>query len=311
MVWIMEKKIYFAPLEGITGYLYRGLHKKLFGDSVDKYFTPFVSPTSSFNFKSREKKDILPENNIGVPVVPQILTNHEEDFLYTARCLRDYGYEEINLNLGCPSGTVAPKGRGAGFLAKPMELDIFLENIYNRFEGKISIKTRIGMNSPDEFENILQIYNKYPVSELTIHPRIRQDFYKNTPNLSVFSKAVLDSRAPLCYNGDVCDENDYERIVEKFPTVDAIMIGRGLIANPGLARQIKTGQKMTWEEALNFGMLLTEEYEKVMSPKPVLFKMKEVWSYMCQCHPNKELLWKKIRKTKSLDEYKAVLLENR
>ena len=168
------KQFYFAPLEGITTYIYRNLHHQKFG-SMDKYFTPFVSPTSNHDFKSRAKKDVIPEHNQGIPVVPQILSNRSDEFVYTASRLIEYGYHEINLNLGCPSGTVVSKGRGSGFLAKPEELDRFLDDIFSQCEVPISVKTRLGRYSPDEFPDLLEIYNRYPIEELTIHPRIRDD----------------------------------------------------------------------------------------------------------------------------------------
>jgi len=299
-------RFYFAPLEGITGYLYRNIHHEIFG-GIDKYFTPFVSPTSSFNFKSREKRDVLPENNEGTPVVPQILTNHADEFLYTAQCLAEYGYTEINLNLGCPSGTVVPKGRGAGFLGKTEELEEFLEELYEKAPAPISIKTRIGMYGPDEFEELMEIYNKFPIHELTIHPRVRQDFYKNTPNLEVFGNALKVSKNPICYNGDINTVEDYKIFTERFPEVKQIMIGRGLLRNPALIREITTGEELRWEEATAFADRLLDEYKKIMSDTPVLFKMKEIWSYMSQSHPDREKVWKKIRKSKKLSDYENVM----
>lgn len=299
-------KFYFAPLEGITGYLYRNAHYEMFG-SIDTYFTPFVSPTSNHSFKSREKRDVVPEHNAGTPVVPQILTNHADEFLYTAERLVEYGYPEINLNLGCPSGTVVSKGRGSGFLAKPEELDRFLDEIYEKTAVPISIKTRIGKDRPEEFRNLIKIYNQYPVCELTIHPRVQKDFYKNIPNWDVFEEALAVSKNPVCYNGDINTVEDYERFCERFPTVDRIMIGRGLLVNPGLVREIKTGQKITWQEIMAFAERLYHNYREIMPDNPVLFKMKEVWSYMSKSHSEAARVWKKIKKAKRLSEYENVM----
>lgn len=186
-------KIYLAPLEGITGHIYRTALKECF-DGFDKYFIPFISPNQKGHFSTREKKDVLPENNRGVLAVPQILTNQAEDFIETAKKLAEYGYEEVNLNLGCPSRTVVTKGRGAGFLEEPDRLDRFLDEIFKKREWKISVKTRIGMSEPEEFEDLLKIYNRYPLEELIVHPRLQKDFYKNTPNLDVFAMAAEESR---------------------------------------------------------------------------------------------------------------------
>ena len=172
--------LYLAPLEGITGHIYRNALHQCF-DGFDKYFIPFISPNQKGHFSTREKKDVMPEHNQGMYAVPQILTNNVEDFLCTAKKLGDYGYKEVNLNLGCPSRTGVTKGRGAGFLDEPQKLDRFLDKVFEECNLEISIKTRIGMEDPEEFETILPIYNKYPLKELIIHPRVQKEFYKNTP----------------------------------------------------------------------------------------------------------------------------------
>ncbi|MCH5251921.1 MAG: tRNA-dihydrouridine synthase family protein [Lachnospiraceae bacterium] len=299
-------KFYFAPLEGITGYIYRNTHHEVFG-GMDQYYTPFVSPSSNHNFKSREKKDVLPGSNKGTPVIPQILTNHGDEFIYTAERLLEYGYAEINLNLGCPSGTVVSKGRGAGFLAKPEELDRFLDEIFSGIDAPISVKTRIGKDEASEFTELLRIYNRYPICELTIHPRLQTDMYKNTPDWDTFAYALENSKNPVCYNGDINTLEDYQRFAECFPEVDRLMIGRGLIANPGLVREIQTGQKITWPEIMDFADRLYREYRNIMPDNPVLFKMKEIWFYMSRQHSQPDKIWKKIKKTKRLSEYENVI----
>ena len=197
-----DMRLYLAPLEGITGWIFRSAVHECFG-GFDKYFVPFIRPNQMGHFSAREKKDILPEHNEGMYTVPQILTNRPEDFIRTAHKLREYGYEEINLNLGCPSKTVVTKGRGAGFLADPDRLDAFLDEVFEKCAVRISVKTRLGMDEPEEFCYLLEIYNKYPMEELIIHPRVQKDFYKNTPDLKVFAEALAKSRNPVCYNGDI------------------------------------------------------------------------------------------------------------
>ena len=300
------KQFYFAPLEGITTYIYRNLHHQWFG-GMDKYFTPFVSPTSNRDFKSRAKKDVIPEHNRDIPVVPQILSNRSDEFLYTAERLAEYGYTEINLNLGCPSGTVVSKGRGSGFLTDLGGMDRFLYDIYENCPVPLSVKTRIGRYEPEEFTEILKIYNKYPIHELTIHPRVRDDFYKNIPNWDVFEYALEHSVNPVCYNGDLCTIEDYERFCERFPTVDRIMIGRGLIGNPGLVHEIQTGEPVRLEEVSDFMWALKEAYQECMADNPVLFKMKEIWVYLAELYPQGERLWKKIKKARRLSDYENIM----
>ena len=168
---------YFAPMEGITGAVFRRTHHEFF-PGIDKYFMPFITPTTQEKLTPRQKRDVLPEYNEGVPAVPQLLTRAAADFIWAANTLASLGYAEVNLNLGCPSGTVTAKGKGAGFLAHPDELDRFLDAVFSACTVPISIKTRLGVHDPAEFEALLEIYSRYPVAELTIHPRVRQDFYK-------------------------------------------------------------------------------------------------------------------------------------
>lgn len=222
-------KIYLAPLEGITNYVYR---KALFTcfDGLDKYFVPFIRAKQNLNLSGREKKDLLPENNKGMYAVPQILTRKAEDFIRTVELLKEYGYREVNLNLGCPSKTVVTKGCGAGFLEDPGELERFLDTVFEKCDMKISVKTRLGMENASEFSELMKVYNKFPLEELIIHPRVQKDFYKNTPNLSAFAEAFVQSRNPVCYNGDIFCVEDYRRIREKFPELGAVMTGRGVLA---------------------------------------------------------------------------------
>ena len=240
-------KLYLAPLEGITSYIYRKALYQCF-DGFDKYFIPFIRAKQNLNFSGREKKDISPENNSGMYAVPQILTRNADDFLRTANQLKEYGYQEVNLNLGCPSKTVVTKGCGAGFLARPEELKQFLDRIFSKTDMKISVKHRLGMEDAEEFPRLMEIYNRFPMEELIIHPRVQKDYYKNTPNLDMFAEAVSRCNMPLCYNGDICSVEDYERIRQRFPEVTRIMIGRGLMAHPELALQIREREAARTQE---------------------------------------------------------------
>ncbi|MGN0144988.1 MAG: tRNA dihydrouridine synthase, partial [Clostridium sp.] len=300
-------KFYFAPLEGVTGYVYRNAYNNYFGQ-IDKYFTPFVSPTANKCFTSRELNDIKPEHNKGLNVVPQILTNNSEYFIYTMNELKSMGYDEVNLNLGCPSGTVVAKGRGSGFLARKDELDRFLNDIFDKASVKISIKTRIGKDSSDEFPELVEIFNKYPLEELIIHPRIQQDFYKNTPNIEVFKEALKSSKNSVCYNGDIFNVNDYNKLKEECPNLNSIMLGRGIIANPGLIGEIKNGKIADKELLKSFHDSVYRGYTEILSgDRNVLFKMKEFWFYMIHMFEDNDKYAKKIRKVKSAREYESII----
>lgn len=300
-------KYYFAPLEGVTGYIYRNAYEAFFGQ-IDKYFLPFISPTKNKGFTSRELNDILPEHNQGINAVPQILTNNSEYFVGTVNEIIKFGYNEVNLNLGCPSGTVVAKHKGSGFLAQRKQLDEFLEEIFSNISTKISIKTRIGKDSPEEFYELIEIFNKYPLEELIIHPRIQTDFYKNKPNMEVFKDGLALSKNPVCYNGDIFNVKDYEQLVESYPSLQVVMLGRGIIANPTLIREIKNDDKLDKQKIREFHDAVYKGYQQILSgDKNVLFKMKEVWFYMINLFAESDKYGKKIRKTDKLQEYESIV----
>ena len=234
-------KLYLAPLEGITTYTYRRTYERNFG-GVDRYFTPFIV---NKKLGAREIEGILPENNPGEVLIPQIMSNRAENFIQVAKEISTYGYDIVNLNLGCSSGTVVSKKRGAGFLAYPKDLDAFLSEVYEKCPMKISIKTRIGLEDENEWENLLSIYEKYPMEELIIHPRTRTDYYKAPIRMETFAKAVEQIKVPICYNGEINSVADVARIKEQFPQIDRVMIGRGILRYPHLIQQIRCVEQTT------------------------------------------------------------------
>lgn len=301
-------KYYFAPLEGISGYIYRNAYEKFFPNNIDKYFTPFIVPNQSKSLKTKEFRDVLPENNNGLNIIPQILTNNSEGFIATCKKLKQLGYDEVNLNLGCPSGTVVSKFRGSGFLGKREELDNFLDEIFKIQDMKISIKTRLGVDSADEFYEIMKIYDKYPMEELIIHPRTRKDFYGNKPNMEMFKDALKSSKNTICYNGDIFSVKDYEKFIEECPSVDRIMIGRGSLANPGLINEIKGKGVVDKNILKEFHDEVCMGYKEILSGDiNVLFRMKELWSYMIGMFEDSEKVAKKIKKERMLSEYNVII----
>lgn len=309
-------QFYLAPMEAVTGFVYRNVYHSMFGD-MDKYFAPFITPTQKKILKTKERKDVAPENNIGMYMVPQILTNNAEQFIETCEFLGKQGYKEINLNLGCPAPTVVTKGRGSGFLGETVKLERFFEEVYRWNNGlqegekfQISVKTRLGLEDAEEFEEILPIYNNYPFKEVIIHPRVRRDFYKGTPDLDAFAKALESCKHSVCYNGDIFSVEDYVKLTTQFPQIDKMMLGRGVIANPGLVREIKTGCKITKEELHQYHDALYAGYlQDLGAETDVLFKMKEVWFYLGTNFQNGDKIIKKVCKAKRPDEYKKILKE--
>ncbi|MDD2981576.1 MAG: tRNA-dihydrouridine synthase family protein [Hespellia sp.] len=300
-------KLYMAPLEGITGYIYRNAQCEIFG-GIDRYFSPFIDARLKRSLKSKELRDILLENNPGVELVPQIMSNNGEAFVKTIGQMQELGYTQFNLNLGCPSGTVVAKGRGSGFLSHPEALEHFFEEVFSLHDLKLSVKTRIGVENPDEMERLLLIFNRFPLTELIVHPRIQKDFYKNKPNREVFAWIVRESANPVCYNGDIFTFQDYEEFQREFPGVDRLMLGRGILKNPALARMIKGGKRASKEELREFHDRIYMRYRETLSgEKPVLYKMKEVWFYLIQSFEMHEKLSGELKKVQHLTEYEQMV----
>lgn len=298
-----EVKLYLAPLEGITGYVYRNALEKYFS-GADRYFTPFIAPDQNKILRTKERRDVLPENNHVPDLVPQILTNNAQHFIQTAQALMDMGYREVNLNLGCPSATVVSRRRGSGLLAFPQELDRLLGEIFDGTDMKVSVKTRIGSESAGEARALMEIYRKYPLSELIIHPRTQKQLYRGQADQELFAELLDGFSFPVCYNGDILTQKDYNDFIQKYPQVRRVMLGRGAIADPALFRQIRTGEATDRKRLRDFHDEILAGYRKAFGEdKNAMFRMKEIWIYMFRLFPDCEKYAKQIKKSQSLAQY--------
>ena len=296
-------RYYLAPMEGVTGAVYRRTHCEFF-PGIDKYFMPFITPTTTGRLTPRQMRDVAPAVNAGVPAVPQLLTRTAADFIWCANALFEMGYAEVNLNLGCPSGTVTAKGKGAGFLADPDALDRFLDEVFSACRGAVSVKTRLGLRDPAEFDRLLAIYNRYPVAELTIHPRVRQDFYKGQVRAAVFDQALPRCRMPVCYNGDVVSEQGARDAAARWPAAQAVMIGRGLIADPSLVTRLTGGARADRRTLADFHDTLYARYcEAFCDRRIAMLRMKELWFYHLNLFEDSEKHGKALKKSRTPDEY--------
>ena len=300
-----KAKIYLAPMEGVTTAEYRTVLRRHY-PGASRYFTPFLVANHTHNFKKRERRELLP---VQADLVPQILTNRAEDLIWAARELSELGYTEINLNLGCPSATVVTKGKGAGMLADPEKLDRFFEEVFRERDlPRISVKTRLGMCDPGEAAGLAAVFSRYPLSEIIIHARVREDFYENRPNLEAFRAMKEGVDVPVCYNGDVRTAEDLQRLQEEFPDLSAVMIGRGIIAAPWVLEELRGS--ICSEPADRRAVLraflddLWDTYRaSLTSDRDVLFRMKELWYYLGQSFPGKERALLDIRKARTKTEY--------
>ena len=297
-------RYYFAPMEGLTDSIYRRLHHKYF-PGVDRYYMPFLSPTIHRQLTHKEDRELPMADSVPFAAVPQVLTKVPEDFLWAAEVCRDRGYDEVNLNIGCPSGTVVSKGKGSGMLRNPSDLDRFLEEIFSASPLPVSVKTRLGLENSEEFPAILEVLNRYPIRELTIHPRVRKQFYDGTVDMDMFDYAVQNSTNPLCYNGDILSLQQAETLLQKYPQIQSVMIGRGLIADPGM---LSGGTDIAALEGFMNELMAVYEVEFGGS-RNAIFRLKENWGFLHNRFEGCDKLWKRLRKTTDAAEFKSISAE--
>ena len=323
---------YFAPMESITMYPLRNIHKDMFGADISKYYSPFVTAAKSKHFKNREKNDILPIHNEpfakdnDTSLVVQIMSGNSETFLWAAKEIAQLGYKELNLNLGCPASTVVNRHKGAGLLSDPDYLDSMLSEIFEAKEKTdelkdidISIKTRLGVTDENEALKLMEIYAKYPISEMTVHARVKDDFYKNSPRLDAFCNSVkryreCGGKALICYNGNIFSKKDYENTIALLEKegianeVSSMMLGRGLLENPALARELAGGEALTAPELKEYLTKLYAGYEEyIPEERNVIFKLLEHWAFIHTHFENCDKYLKAIRKARSKGEYLAAV----
>lgn len=302
-------KYLFAPLEGITYRQYRELHHRLF-PGAEEYYTPFIAPDSKGSFKHKYLNELMGDIS-GVRTVPQLLVNNAEAFNLTAAKIHDLGFPEINLNTGCPSGTVFAKHKGSGMLRDPEHLNAVLDEIVNQAERlgyRVSVKTRMGVNSAEEFPAILEVFNRYPLAKVIVHARSRAEMYEGTPDLNGFREALSASRNPLVFNGNIASEKDLQLLRSSVPETDTVMIGRGAVTDPALFRELNGGERLSLQELQVFHDSLVETWlESGLSPNFTVDRMKTLWVYMLRLFPAAGNEGKRILKAKQLPEYRSAV----
>lgn len=297
-----------APMEGLTGHVFRKTHAECFG-ALERYYTPFVcTPRVGSGFGKRYHKELDPENNRGLNVVPQLLTKNAEELIWAAGLLQQMGYTEVNLNVGCPSGTVASKGKGSGLLRSPEELEAFLQKVCAASPLPVSVKTRIGIEDDGEYEQILDVYCRCPLAELIVHPRVQKDGYKGRARQQAYGLTLEKAPFPVAYNGDLFEPKDIEALVKAYPQTRHVMLGRGVLANPALVRMARGGEAASMDELRRFHDLLFGAYKDEMGGNAVM-RMKEWWSYAKDSFADPVGVVRAVRKVRKADEYEAAAKE--
>ena len=291
-----------APMEGITGHVFRRVHAECFG-ALDRYYTPFITPPrAGSSFGGRVRREVDPAANRALDVVPQLITKNADEFAWAARLLAEMGYAEVNLNLGCPSGTVVAKGRGAGLLRDPDGLEAFLRDVCRASPLPVSVKTRLGIQDDAEYGRILEVYLRLPLKELIVHPRVQRDRYQGVPRRELYGETLRRAPFPVAYNGDVFGCEDLDALLSAYPDTRHVMLGRGILANPALARMLAGGPAATADELRRFHDRLFDAYREEIGGNAV-FRMKEWWSYARFSFADPLSVHRAVRKVRRVDEY--------
>jgi tRNA-dihydrouridine synthase B len=307
-----QKHLILAPMRGITTMHYRRAFVRHF-QGLDIEMAPFISTVSSEKISPKLLKDVLPENNSGLPLIPQLIGNKADDFVQMTLALHDLGYDEVNWNMGCPHKPIRKKRRGSGLLPYPDTVDAILDQVCERSPCKISVKVRLGVCEPSELMNLIPVLNKYPLSEVIIHPRTAEQMYTGSVDLDAFEAAYKELKPPVCYNGDINDLAFFKTVQARFPDIDRFMLGRGLLTNPFLCEIIKNENPILEnpiERIAAFHNDVLASYEDLLDgDQPVLGKMKEFWTYQATHLSNGHKMFKKLKKTQRLSTYKAIISE--
>jgi len=299
----MIRRLDFAPLDGITKRVFRRVWHRHFG-GADRYFIPFISPTDQHILTPRDRRELESD---GLSQVPQVMAKRAADFVWAAEMLADMGYTEVNLNLGCPSGTVTAKGKGSGLLADPDALDRFLDGVFSTVSVPVSVKTRLGYQTPEEFPRLLEVFGRYPIACLTVHPRTRPEKYRGAVHMDAFALAMAESKNPLCYNGGLTDLKSVQALEARFPELEAAMIGRGAVADPALFRRLRGGPAAAREELRDFTADLYQGYQEFYGQAaPASQRMKEVWFYLIHLFDGGERLGGRMRRSRGPRAYEEL-----
>ena len=301
-------KIEFAPLQGYTDAIYRTMHNKVFG-GINSYYSPFIRLEKG-EVRQKDIKDILPENNENINLVPQIIVNSNEEFLKLTESVSNLGYKRIDINMGCPFPLQTKKGRGAALLQNTNHLEDIVESINSINDIDFSIKMRLGMDSAEDAKGALEIINKAKLHHLTIHPRIAKQQYKGEIDYQTFDYIYQNCLHPIIYNGDILSKEDIYNIINIYPKIEGIMIGRGLLAKPYLAMELNKTIRLSVSERLSMIMKLHDaiydHYSSVMQGEhQLLLKMKTFWEYLDEEIGKKP--YKAIKKSVNIKKYELAI----
>ena len=302
-----------SPLQGFTDFRFRNAFQEYFG-GIDTFYSPYIRLNGQFKIKTSYQNDLLLENNTTLEVIPQVITNDADEFLFVAKYVQSLGYKELNWNLGCPYPMVAKSGMGSGLICQPSKIDTILKRAHTETNILVSMKMRMGYENAEEILDVFPILDAYPLKNIAIHARIGKQLYKGPVDLEAFEKCIGATKHKLYYNGDITSVSAFKTFQNLFPSIDHYMIGRGLIADPFLPQMIKNDTteypKNRWDIFEEFHNTIYKQYDEYLSgPTPIKMKMLGFWEFFSQSCTNPQKTYKAIKKATNLRKYQATVSE--
>jgi len=309
----MSYTLLSSPLQGFTDFRFRNAFNNYFG-GIDTFYAPYIRLNGKRIIKPAYQRDILPENNVDLEVIPQIITNDADEFLFVANYVKQLGYKELNWNLGCPYPMVTKCGMGSGLINDSAKINEILTKVHSESDIIVSMKMRLGYDNSQEILNVLPVLDTFPLKNIAIHARIGKQLYKGGVDLNAFQQCIENTNHKLYYNGDITSVAKFYEMQQRFPTINHWMIGRGLIADPFLPSMIKNN---TTEYPINrldlfseFHDILYQQYgESLSGATHLLLKMYHLWEYFSTTFSNPRKTLKKIKKAHSIKNYNAAVKE--
>lgn len=296
-----------APMQGLTEVLFRRVYEECFPGAIPLAVAPFIALTRNLRFSTENAqiRDVLPENNVGsIPVIPQILGKEPEEFVLLANHLYALGYDEVNWNMGCPMRAITAKHRGCGLMPHPDEVRAILDSIMPRLQGRMSVKVRLGLKEKEDIFRMVPVLNDYPLTSVTVHPRLGRQQYTGVPDLETFGEVLPLLKAPVIYNGDLCTPDDIRRIRTRFPQVTDIMVGRGILYNPTLPLDLTSDTSLTTHHSSLTKHFIRRLMEEIQSTLPTdeskIRKKKEYWSLLWRSLPLSEMQARQVLRAQEL-----------
>lgn len=309
----MAATLLSSPLQGFTDFRFRNAFNHYFG-GIDTFYAPYIRLNGKLKIKQSFQNDLSPENNTTLEVIPQVITNDADEFIFVAKYVQSLGYKELNWNLGCPYPMVTKSGMGSGLICNPARINDILHRAHNETDILVSMKMRMGYEHAQEILEVFPILDQYPLKNIAIHARIGQQLYKGPVDLDAFEKCISSTKHKLYYNGDIISVAAFQAIEKRFPTLDHFMIGRGLIADPFLPSMIRNNTRVypenRWVIFSEFHDTIYQQYDEYLSgPTPIKMKMLGFWEYFSQSTSNPQKAYKAIKKAGNPVKYKQAVAQ--